>query len=69
MVTRAAAMARVSVDIDNESFEGDIVSGPTSTGLLKVKLDSGKVVVRHTDRVVALDQESRDIVGKQRIDK
>jgi hypothetical protein len=62
-------MSRVSVQIDNEDFEGDIVSGPTNTGLLKVKLDSGKVVVRHIDRVVALDQEARQITKGQRIDK
>jgi hypothetical protein len=65
MATKAAAMPRVSVEIDNERFEGDIVSAPTNTGLMKIKLDSGKIVVRHTFRVVALDQEAREIVGKQ----
>lgn len=65
-------MSRVVVTIDDERFEGDIVSGPTGTGLLKIRLDGGKVVVRHVFRVTPLDQDSATTVGgwdKEQIDK
>ena len=58
-------MKRVATDMDARRVEGVIVSERLSgTGLLKIKLDSGQTVVRHRDRLTALDDEARKFIRK-----
>lgn len=58
-------MKRVATDSDARRVEGVIVSERLSgTGLLKIKLDSGQTVVRHRDRLTALDDEARKFLRK-----
>lgn len=52
-MTKAEAVKGVTVDVesDGEHENGVIVAEPSSTGLVKVLLLSGKIIVRHHDRL------------------
>lgn len=55
---------RVQVDQDARRVEGTIISESlSSTGLMKVKLDSGPAIIRHKNRVTPLDDEARAFLG------
>jgi hypothetical protein len=47
----AVVGALVDVERDGEHEGGVIVEGPSSTGLVKVLLLDGKVIVRHFDQI------------------
>lgn len=48
---------RVRTFYDDDTEDGDLVTYPRSQ-LVKVKLDNGKTVTRHFNRVEALDEEA-----------
>ena len=56
---------RVSTDSDGQRVEGVIVSTqPSSTKLMKIKLDGRETIVRHVDRVTPLNEAARKFLGK-----
>jgi hypothetical protein len=55
---------KVSTDQDGRRVEGVIVSEKLSnTGLLKVRLDDGPTIVRHKNRVSALNDAACSFLG------
>lgn len=59
------AERRVSTDQDGARVEGVVLSGTlSSTGLLKIKLKDGPTIVRHKNRVAALNDAARTFLGK-----
>ena len=56
---------RVSTDQDGKRVDGVVLSETlSSTGLLKIKLDDGPTIVRHKNRVSALNDAARSFLGK-----
>lgn len=48
-------------DQDGKPVEVEVLGPPSSTGLCKVKLGE-KTLVRHKDRLTALDEESKKLL-------
>lgn len=52
---------RIAVAGENaELIEGEIEIGPASNGVIRLKMDNGKTLIRHTDDVLPLDDEADD---------
>lgn len=61
-------MAKVETfNNDGETVQGEILSGPTSTGLFTVKMPEGNIIVRHRDRLQGIDEESRKLLRQSEI--
>lgn len=53
---------RVETFYDDRQVEGTVIAGPTDTGLYRVRLDDGRTVIRHRDRLKSLDEEARQLL-------
>ncbi len=57
-----AALA-TTFDGDGETIEVEIISAPNAVGLCKA-LHNGSKIVRHKDRLSAVNDEARSLLGK-----
>jgi len=57
-----AANPRAQLEQDAITLEGTIESLPSSTGLVKVRLDGGTLVARHVNRLTPLDMNAAKIL-------
>ena len=56
---------RVRTDVDARKVDGTITSAQlSSTKLMKIKLDDGPTIVRHVDRVEALNTAAIRFLGR-----
>ena len=56
---------RVRTDVDARKVDGTVTSTQlSSTKLMKIKLDDGPTIVRHADRVEALNEAATRFLGR-----
>lgn len=55
---------RVRTHYDDGMIEGEIVKGPTSTGLFVIRIHDDLTLARHVDRIVPLDDAAKALVAK-----